>query len=166
MQIERLFDAHQHALFRYLARYTGDPDLAEDLVQETFVRLHRRPPKDLGATRAWLFTVGTNLARDVLRQHKRRRGLLDHSPGRAPVGDGPMAPEETAVRADVAQRVQAALAQLDDRDRIMLLMREEGFTHAEIAREVGTTTKSVGTMIARALDRLARTLPLDAEDRP
>jgi DNA-directed RNA polymerase specialized sigma24 family protein len=43
-------------------------------------------------------------------------------------------------------------------------MREEGFTHREIAEAVGTTTGSVGTLIARALDRLAERLPLDQED--
>jgi DNA-directed RNA polymerase specialized sigma24 family protein len=45
-------------------------------------------------------------------------------------------------------------------------MREEGFAHREIAEAVGTTTGSVGTLIARALDRLAQQLPLDAEDGP
>jgi DNA-directed RNA polymerase specialized sigma24 family protein len=42
----------------------------------------------------------------------------------------------------------------------MLLMREEGFTHQEIAAAAGTTTKSVGTMVARALNRLAEQLDL------
>jgi len=46
---------------------------------------------------------------------------------------------------------------------MVLLMREEGFAHREIAEAVGTTTASVGTMIARALDKLARLLPLDAD---
>jgi DNA-directed RNA polymerase specialized sigma24 family protein len=45
----------------------------------------------------------------------------------------------------------------------MLLMREEGFSHREIADAVGTTTGSVGTMLVRALDRLAALLPLDEE---
>ncbi len=60
--------------------------------------------------------------------------------------------------------MRAALATLNEKERTVLLMREEGFTHREIAEAVGTTTGSVGTMIARALDRLAERLPLDAED--
>ena len=43
-------------------------------------------------------------------------------------------------------------------------MREEGFAHREIADAIGTTTGSVGTMIARALDKLAERLSLDGED--
>ena len=54
--------------------------------------------------------------------------------------------------------------QLEPRDRTVLLMREEGFTHHEIADAVGTTTKSVGTMIARALAKLAQRLDLDGFD--
>jgi RNA polymerase sigma-70 factor (ECF subfamily) len=54
--------------------------------------------------------------------------------------------------------VHAALSQLPARDRTILLMREEGFTHAEIATAVGTTPKSVGTLVARALAKLAALL--------
>jgi DNA-directed RNA polymerase specialized sigma24 family protein len=53
---------------------------------------------------------------------------------------------------------------LGEKERTVLLMREEGFSHREIADAVGATTGSVGTMIARALDKLAAELPLDAED--
>jgi DNA-directed RNA polymerase specialized sigma24 family protein len=53
---------------------------------------------------------------------------------------------------------------LGEKERTVLLMREEGFSHREIADAVGTTTGSVGTMIVRALDKLAAELPLDAED--
>jgi DNA-directed RNA polymerase specialized sigma24 family protein len=60
--------------------------------------------------------------------------------------------------------VRAALQELETRDRTILLMREEGFSHREIAGAVGTTEKSVGTMIARALAKLAQRLDLDAED--
>ena len=68
--------------------------------------------------------------------------------------------EDTLRRADEA-RVRRALDRLPERERTILLMREEGFRHREIAEAVGTTTGSVGTMIARALDRLAGHLELD-----
>jgi RNA polymerase sigma factor (sigma-70 family) len=54
--------------------------------------------------------------------------------------------------------VRAALDRLSLKDRTLLLMREEGFSHHEIARAVGTTTKSVGSMIARALKKLSTEL--------
>ena len=60
--------------------------------------------------------------------------------------------------------MREALAKLSEKERTTLLMREEGFSHQEIAAAVGTTTKSVGTLIARSLDKLANVLTLDRED--
>ena len=73
--VAALFDARYKSLFRYLDRLTGDPDLAMDLAQETFVRLYRRGtmPDD---PHAWLTTVATNLFRDDRRVRRRRDELI------------------------------------------------------------------------------------------
>jgi RNA polymerase sigma factor (sigma-70 family) len=156
--VSRLVAAHRAALFRYLTRYTGDPDQAEDLVQETFVRLRDRPPPDRTEPRRWLFTVATNLARDAHRVARRRDALGAAAWDRMPRPDPPPDPATEVERAELRQRVQSALATLNERERTVLLMREEGFTHREIAEAVDTTTGSVGTMIARALDKVVRAL--------
>lgn len=150
-EASRMFAAHHALLLRYLARLTGDPDRAADAAQEVFVRLTDRPPTfapDAAAaagdpTRAWLFTVATNVVREGGRPHARRARLLAAG-ARRPA-------------------VTAALADLPEQERVALLMREEGAPHREIAAAVGTTTDSVGALLARALDTLARALPLDAE---
>lgn len=162
MDVAALFSEHHPALFRYLARMTGDPDLAADAAQEAFVKLVERPPAP-GETRAWLFRVGTNAAREQARTRGRRLRLLEARPERAPVGDAPPAPDEALDAAERRRVVQRALGTLAERDRTILLMREEGFSHREIAAAVETTPGSVGTMIARALARLAAALPLDDE---
>lgn len=158
-----MFARHHGELYRYAARFTGEPDLAEDVVQESFVRLTERPVTGLGQVRAWLFTVATRLAIDAGRARSRHAALLARAPADAVLPSTGPDPATAAERADLADRVRAALATLSERDRAVLLMREEGFRHREIADAVGTTTKSVGTLIARALDRLALGLGLDAE---
>ena len=163
MDVAALFAEHHSALVRYLSRWTGDPDLAADAAQEAFVKLMERPPKP-GQTRAWLFRVGTNAARESARTHTRRTKLLEAAPSRVGMGDAPPDPEQLLDAGERQRMVRRALAGLPERDRTMLLMREEGFSHREIAEAVGTTTGSVGTMVARALDRLAAELQLDAED--
>jgi RNA polymerase sigma factor (sigma-70 family) len=163
MDAGRLFAEHHAALFRYLARMTGDPDAAADAAQEAFVRLVEKPPAP-GQTRAWLFRVGINAARLSERTRHRRLRLVSSAPERQPVGDGPEAPDRAAERSQERERVQRALAGLSERDRTILLMREEGFTHREIAEAVGTTTPSVGTLVARALGKLAAELGLDDEE--
>lgn len=162
MDVETLFAEHHPSLFRYLTRMTGDPDLAADAAQEAFVKLVEAPP-NTGETRAWLFRVGTNAAREAARTRSRRLRLLERSPERTPLGDAPLTPDAALDAGENQRRVRAALAGLAERDRTILLMREEGFSHREIAAAVGSTTGSIGTMIARALNKLAAELLLDEE---
>lgn len=139
----------------------GDADLAEDVVQETFIRLADHPPADARHVRAWLFTVATNIARDSLRTGSRQRRLLAGDTARLDPRHPEPDPAERLERAEARERVRRALAALSEKERIILLMREEGFRHREIAEAVGTTTGSVGTLIARALAKLADQLGVD-----
>lgn len=160
--IERYFDEHAQPLFRYLVRLTGDPDLANDAVQTAFMRLvERGSTRDV--ERAWLYTVATNSALEEFRSSSRRRQLLDANPGRAPVADPPRDPQERAEAADRESRARGALMTLSAKERSALLMREEGFSHREIADSLGTTTGSVGTLIARALIKFSEALPPGSE---
>jgi RNA polymerase sigma-70 factor, ECF subfamily len=162
MDLAALFAEHHEPLFRYLARLTGDPDSAADAAQEAFIRLLEKPPAP-GHTRGWLYKVATNVALEAARTRSRRLVLVRSAGDRVPVGDAPAAPDEQLARTQRRERVRHALARLNERDRAVLLLREEGFSHREIAEQVGTTTGSVGTMIARALDKLAGELDLDEE---
>jgi RNA polymerase sigma-70 factor (ECF subfamily) len=139
------------SLFRYLQRLTGDDDVAEDIAQESFVRLLRqRLPED--EVRPWLFTVAMNLVRDRARKSDRRQRLLTSAPElvtRRPL------PDEDVERAERIASVRDVLERLPERDRQLLLMREEGFKYDEIARVIGVAPASVGTLIARALKKFA-----------
>lgn len=157
MDVERVFAEHYDVLYRYLLRLTGDEDTAADLAQESFIRLVERSP-DGRQIRGWLFRVGTNLVRDQSRVRRRRAELLEECPDRVPVGETPMSPDSALEMEERRRVVRAALDTLSVRDRTLLLMREEGFSHEEMAKAVGTTTKSVGSMIARALHKLATEL--------
>jgi RNA polymerase sigma-70 factor (ECF subfamily) len=158
--VARLFDEHHQALYRYLVRFAGDADVAADAAQEAFVRLIERPPPN-GIERAWLFKVATNVVLESSRTRARRVRLLSAAPDRAPIGDPPRDPHDLVEAAERRKAVAEALSSLGTKERTALLMREEGFSHREIAEAVGTTTGSVGTLIARALDRLAGRLELD-----
>lgn len=162
MDLDRVWAEHRDAVCRYLARYTGDRDLAEDLTQETFWRLARRPFGAPDHVKGWLFRVATNLAKDAHKIARRRGELTLLAEVAAPAGAA--TPEDLLERAEVRRRVRAALEGLSHKERTALLLREEGFAHREIARAVGTTTGSVGALVARALAKLAERLEL-ARDR-
>jgi RNA polymerase sigma-70 factor (ECF subfamily) len=119
------------------------------MAQEAFVRLLRQDLPE-PEVRPWLFTVAMNLVRDRARKTERRQRLLTNAPSLVK----PAAlPDEDVERSERIQRVRRVLAQLPERDRQLLLMREEGFKYEEIAQVVGVAPASVGTLIARALRR-------------
>jgi RNA polymerase sigma-70 factor, ECF subfamily len=146
---DALFRRLYPSLFRYLHRLTGESDAADDIAQESFVRLLGRAMPDEEA-RLWLFTVATNLFRDRARTHKRRERLLQVRPWTPTAFPRP---DEAAESAASVARVREVLDRLAERDRQMLLMREEGFRYDEIATAVGVAPGSVGTLLARAARR-------------
>lgn len=152
MDFESAFERHHASVFRYVQRLTGDPDRADELAQETFVRLLDHEV-DASSLESWLFTVATNLVRDHARTRKRRRELIE---GERPSPEPAETPDEALQREERRRTVRRALDGLDRRDREMLLMREEGFSYAEIAEAAGVKASSVGTLLSRALDRFAR----------
>lgn len=137
-------------LLRYLDRLVGEPDAAEDLAQEAFTRLLRRPELQGEDARLWVFTVATNLVRDGARGASRRQRLL--AAGQLEMPRSPL-PDDDLERAEKIRSVRNALDLIPQRDRLMLLMREEGFRYSEIAHALDVSPSSVGTLIARALRR-------------
>ncbi len=148
-QFMELFDQHYHRLRRYLSRLSGDPDLAADLAQDTFVRLYqRRSPPD--SPEAWLITVGTNLFRNARTKEARRNRLLTPAMAEESHSEAPRSPAEVADADSSKRRVSVVLARMPERERRMLLLSAEGYGYREIAAAVGINETSVGTLLARA----------------
>jgi RNA polymerase sigma-70 factor, ECF subfamily len=151
--VERMFRSYNTMLVRYLTRRLGDSDWAEEVAQETFVRaLRQRDP--LENERAWLFTVANNLVRDEARRDARRRRHLELL--REEERDQVFEPEPTSMeRAQEGAMARRALESLAERDRLALLMREEGLDYHEIAATLELSLGSIGTTLSRARRRLA-----------
>lgn len=141
---ERLFRRPQAPLYRHLVRMLDEPAAAEDLVIETFERLHRhrhhfRPG---AAVRPWLYTIANNLARNRMRRRRLARWLSLVAVDREPAIDGPV-----GTRHEVERRVAAALAALPERQREACSLRLLGeLSLEEIAR---VTRVSIGTVKSR-----------------
>lgn len=143
-ELDRIFRSEHARIFAYVQRLCGEPDLAADLVQEAFVRLHRRGsiPESAGA---WLVTVATNLLRNVRRRGQRRLDLIaaEMTP------DAAVSPADVASAEDRA-RVRAALQRLAPRDQALLSLLASGYRYREMAAALGLHEASVGTLLARA----------------
>ena len=113
-----LFDAHHLRLYRLARRMSGDPDEARDLVQQTFLRVARRPasiPQDESGAESWLVRTLVNLCRD----RYRRLQVRQRASGQMPDGHQPANPEAVAV---ARATVEAALARLSPRRRAVLVL--------------------------------------------
>ena len=155
MDVDELFSKHQAELLRYLTRYAGDPDVAADATQDVYLRLVESPPRKDDNVRAWLFTVATNVVRDVWKKEGQAERLID-TPERAPATTPAPDPHAGVERAERAVLARQMLTRVSERERTILLMWVEGFSHKEIAEVVGTTPGTIGPTIARALKKLSK----------
>jgi RNA polymerase sigma-70 factor (sigma-E family) len=147
-EVTALFAREGRQLLGMISAYTGDPDLAEELVQEAFIRLHRswHRVKEPDAAASYLRSIAFNLARS----HFRRTRLLRVLPTER-LTHGQSA-EESAVLSEDRREVAVALRSLPPRQRECLILRYwAGLSDSEIASTVGISRNSVKTHLRRAL---------------
>jgi RNA polymerase sigma-70 factor (ECF subfamily) len=148
---------YHRPLLGYLYRLTGGQlPLAEDLVQETFVRLlNQRSYRPGRAFRPWLYAVATNVARDHFRSPAARRAGELGDALAVSLRDGAPGPEERALRAEEGRAVRQALARLSEEQRVTLFLRfYQGLSLAEIAATLETPLGTVKSRLFAALRRL------------
>lgn len=154
--LDRAFDALRPRVFSLLVRMTKDTTLAEDLTQETFIRLARSAPNLEPGTRldAWLVTVARNLALDHFRWTRMQRALTSDMS----VGESLSQPESPFARVALSQtqrRVELALGELSDDERDLLLsVGVSGSTPSELARTLGLSAEVVRKRLSRARAKL------------
>jgi len=137
-------------VWAYLVRITGDSQLADDLLQETYYRFYRAGAayESESHRRNSLFRIATNLARDSGR--KKRRGI-----------DVPLPEDMQSIdmRDEHRMDLSRALERLKPQQReILWLAYAQGSSHAEIAEIVGVSSKSIKSLLFRARRKLAEFL--------
>jgi RNA polymerase sigma-70 factor (ECF subfamily) len=163
-----LMERHAPVLFNFLCRMLGNEAEAEDLAQETFVRVFqaRQSYQPERKFTTWLFTIAANLARSQLRSRARRPTTsLDEKP----IGDGASlgellpadqaSPAQTLLAEERVMAVRTAVNQLpeDLREAIVLCEWQE-FSMAEAAAVLSTTVKGVESRLYRARQQLRERL--------
>lgn len=154
----RFYERTARPVWAYLARMTGDPRLADDLLQEAYYRLLRARPTldDEVHRRNYLFRIATNLVHDIRRRPQvDETALADGSGCETIDAHGGDVAAETARRIDLAR----AMARLKPRERDLLwLAYAHGSSHGEIAQMLGLRASSIKMLLFRARRRLAAVL--------
>ena len=160
LALNELMGRWQKPLTAFLLRSTGNEQDALDLAQETFARIYESRARYQPAAKfsTWLFTIATNLSRNLARWRERHPTVsLDHSAAAdAPtVGESLPAPgdspSDSAARADLASAVREAIQALPhDLRTAVLLFEYQELGYEEIAGTLGCSPKAVETRLYRA----------------
>jgi RNA polymerase sigma-70 factor (ECF subfamily) len=157
---DQVYAAFNPRLFNFLARLSRRRDVAEDLLEETWLRVVAHAPRLRDDTRLapWLFTIARNLYASYCRSR-----LLDYDviagPHLWPVQAPEPSPFEAAAAGELQKRVEVALATLPGTYReALLLVALEGLTPAEAAAVCGVTAETMRQRLSRARGLLAKRL--------
>ncbi|HEX8793922.1 MAG TPA: RNA polymerase sigma factor [Polyangiaceae bacterium] len=162
---------HQGPLFNFALRYLRSSPVAEEVVQDAFVRVVQNAAEFKHEARfsTWLYTIARNLCIDQTRKRALRRHPSLDEPKKAEEGDGPTLGEQTAdgkasveravVSLEIRERVAAAVDALPEEQREVFLMREvSNLPFKEIAEIVGVSENTVKSRMRYALERLQEAL--------
>lgn len=162
-----LVDRYDKRLLNFVYRTIGDRERAQDLVQETFVRVYRHLHRfdQTKKFSTWIYTIAGNLAKNELRNRSRNPLVLfqtikknweaDHRP--LEWEDTKLRPDDLFRKRHLREMVENAVAELPEHHRIVFVLREiEGKTYEEIAEITGCNLGTVKSRLNRARNNFAR----------
>jgi RNA polymerase sigma-70 factor, ECF subfamily len=163
---EELMLRYQGRLVSLLAHLTGQPDVAEDLAQDVFLRVYRARKRYVPGAKfsTWLFTIAGNVAANSQRSRARRHEV-NLPPSSSDTSTLPieavavaasgLMPTRQLDKAELRDAVRQAIASLGERQRMaVLLSKFEHFSYAEIAEIMDLTPEAVKSLLSRARTRL------------
>jgi RNA polymerase sigma-70 factor, ECF subfamily len=159
-QIAHLYEELRHPLLRYLLCMRVVPEEAEEIIQESFLRLYKHLHAGGGEDnlRGWVYRVAHNLSST---RRKERRFLADTSPDlwqqiSLSTATSEIGPEDILLRKEKMMRLHRDIAGLTELQQNCIRLRVEGFRYREIARILNTSTSTVAGSLRHAVERLTR----------
>lgn len=160
---ERVVRAYYERVYRLSVTLLANPTDAEDAVQDTFLRIHRKAATFRGESSlsTWIYRIAHNICLDALKGRRRRstHSLQAYETMGRNVPDPHAGPEERAFSADESARVRAALSSLPEEYRVVLVLREvEDLSYDQIADVLKCPVGTVRSRLARGRRQLAKVL--------
>jgi RNA polymerase sigma-70 factor (ECF subfamily) len=157
--VDRLVVEHLPRSLRFAQRLTGDPNTAEEVVQEALCRILKRWRSYRGEASfgTWMLQIVVNVDRD---RRRKQRNLVP-IPAEGPVSRHP-APADEVAADELRARIRAAIGQLPERQReVALLSLGEGLATCDVAQILETTESNVHACVHLARKRIAQAIGID-----
>lgn len=154
---DEAFTLHNRTVFRAACAVVKDAGLAEDITQETFIRLYRNMESihSEEMLKPWLIRVAINLAKNTIRGNSRANIREENYVKERSETDESTA-EVELVKREEAGEVQTALSKVKEPHRSCLILKHQGLSYKEIAESLSLTETSIGTYIARGKKEFIR----------
>ena len=156
-----LYDRDHLGLRRYVAFLGADPETAQEVIQEAFLRVHQHllSGGDRSNLRAWLYRVTHNLVRNSQTSARTNKmAYLPDLPVADEISDGAMSAEDEMLAVERNRRFRAALEELSPPQRECLALRTRGLKYREIGEVLNLSVSTVGEHVQRGLDKLKELL--------
>lgn len=154
---DEAFTLHHRTVFRCACSIVQDSALAEDITQETFLRLYKNigDIKDDEMLRPWLIRVALNLAKNTIRGNY-RANLREENYFKQQEENSIFEPEIDYEKREQMREVQRALQKVKEPLRSCLVLKQQGLSYKEIADALSLNETSIGTFVARARKEFMR----------
>ena len=171
---QALVERHSRAVFRLAHRMTGNPNDADDVVQETFLKAYKQLSRFESRANfgTWLHRIAVNCSIDLIRSRPHRESghdtadLEQFGAAAEPAGSGGPSPERLMLSSEVQSRITEAMTALSRMERAAFVLRHfEGRSIDEISRSLGLKTNATKHSIFRAVRKMRTALePLIVTD--
>ena len=154
--VEELCRAHESQLLQYLTRMLGRTDLAREVVQDTYERIHiQYRPDEVMFPRAMLYKIATNFALMRLRRARLESTVITGPQGMEKVADEAASPDKHAIAEEINERLVETIKELRPSLRTVLIMAHvQGIARKDIAAQLGISLKRVDKRMTKALRTL------------
>jgi RNA polymerase sigma factor (sigma-70 family) len=154
--VEELCRAHESRLLQYLTRMLGRADLAREVIQDTYEKIHKQyRPDEVMFPRAMLYKIATNFALMRLRRARLESSIITGSHGMEKVPDEAASPDKRAIAEEINERLVQTIKELPSNLRVVLVMAHvQGIARKDIAEQLGISLKRVDKRMTKALRTL------------
>lgn len=163
-----LYKRRHLEIYRFILNFVhGDEDLASDMFQETFIKVHDNAHtlRDCASVRSWMYTIARNNCLNILKRQRRQTRLDEQQEDHE--DEDQLPPDVALERNDMYKALDLAISELPDNQREAVILREfEGLSYAEIAEATATNVGIIRQRLWRAKQSLRTMLADRFDDTP